>query len=191
MAQNAIMTHEKPQNGDSLPKSRLLLGGAIFILTQLAPIYIPLIAASGLTIGWKAFLSSLCVVGIPDLGILVSVALLGKPGFNYLRGRVFQSIRRYALPKTVSRNRYRLGLVLFWLPLLYGWLTPYLPLLFPGYEIPLYAAVAGDLLLLLSLFVLGGDFWNKLRALFLWEARVANPGTGVRLACRRQGQSSL
>ena len=28
-----------------------------------------------------------------------------------------------------------------------------------------------DLLLLVSLFVLGGDFWNKLRALFIHDAK--------------------
>lgn len=159
---------------DSLPKNRLLLGGAIFILTQLAPLFLPLIAASGLPIGWKTFLSSLCVFGIPELGILVSIAILGKPGLKHLRGKLFGIIRRYALPQTVSRARYRLGLVLFVLPLLCGWLAPYLPLLFPGYETHVYAAVACDLLLLASLLLLGGDFWEKLRALFVWKARVVN-----------------
>ncbi len=31
-------------------------------------------------------------------------------------------------------------------------------------------AVGGDLLLLSSLFVLGGNFWDKVRALFLYDA---------------------
>ena len=37
--------------------------------------------------------------------------------------------------------------------------------------------VAGDLLLLASLFVLGGDFWDKLRSLFSHGATVVFPGT--------------
>lgn len=171
------MTPARPQNGDSLPKNRLLLGGAIFILGQCAPLGIPFIVGSGLPIGWKTFLSSVCVVGIPELGILVSIAILGKPGFKYLRGKVFGVIRRYALPQTVSRTRYRLGLVLFLLPLLYGWLSPYLPLLLHGYEPTKFEAFAGDLLLLVSLFLLGGEFWDKLRALFVWEARVTKIDT--------------
>ena len=35
--------------------------------------------------------------------------------------------------------------------------------------------VPGDLLLLVSLFVLGGDFWDKLRSLFIHSARAQIP----------------
>ncbi len=80
----------------------------------------------------------------------------------------------YVLPQTVSRTRYRVGLVLFLLPLLHGWLSPYLPLLLHGYKPTRLEALVGDLLLIVSLFLLGGDFWDKLRALFVWEARVTN-----------------
>jgi hypothetical protein len=109
---------------------------------------------------------------------------LGKSGFNYLRGLVFGTIKRYALPQTVSRTRYRLGLVFFLLPLLYGWLSPYLPLLLHGYKPTRLEALVGDLILIVSLFLLGGDFWDKLRALFVWEARVTNTDT-------KKDQSSL
>ncbi|MGB5631938.1 MAG: hypothetical protein WBM44_06495 [Waterburya sp.] len=178
------MSRAKFQNPDSPPKSRLRLGGAIFILGQCAPLGIPFVVGSGLPIGWKNFLSALLLFGIPEAGILVSIVILGKSGFNYLRGLVFGSIRRYALPQTVSRPRYRLGLVLFLLPLIYGWLSPYLPLLLHGYEPTRFWAFVGDLLLFVSLFLLGGDFWDKLRALFVWEERVAKIDTD-------EGQSSL
>jgi hypothetical protein len=36
----------------------------------------------------------------------------------------------------------------------------------------------GDLLLISSLFVLGGDFWDKLRALFVHGAKVQIPVRG-------------
>ena len=32
-------------------------------------------------------------------------------------------------------------------------------------------ALGGDLLLLASLFVLGGDFWDKIRSLFIYDAK--------------------
>ena len=44
-----------------------------------------------------------------------------------------------------------------------------------GSEVLGIVAVAGDLLLLTSLFVLGGDFWDKLRALFIGGAKVVFP----------------
>jgi hypothetical protein len=42
-------------------------------------------------------------------------------------------------------------------------------------EHPRVLAFIGDLLLLVSLFILGGDFWDKLRALFVREAKVVFP----------------
>ena len=49
------MTPVKSQNGDSLPKNRLLVGGAIFILGQCATLGIPLVVGSGLPANWKNF----------------------------------------------------------------------------------------------------------------------------------------
>ena len=46
---------------------------------------------------------------------------------------------------------------------------------YPGNEITY--AIVGDLLLLVSLFVLGGDFWDKLRALFIGGAKAVFPKT--------------
>ena len=61
-------------------------------------------------------------------------------------------------------------------PLLLGWVSPYLVHHFPGFEKhALTYAVCGDVLLLVSLFVLGGDFWNKLQSLFVHDATVAIP----------------
>lgn len=36
---------------------------------------------------------------------------------------------------------------------------------------PLPYAIGGDLLLLASLFVLGGNFWDKIRSLFVYHAQ--------------------
>ena len=71
------------------------------------------------------------------------------------------------------RARYRVGLVLFVAPLLYGWLSPYLAEYIPRYEDnALTFSVVGDCLLVVSLIVLGGEFWEKIRALFMYRARV-------------------
>jgi hypothetical protein len=54
---------------------------------------------------------------------------------------------------------------------LVGWASPYVGTYLPGFEAhPLYYAIAGDGLLLVSLFVLGGEFWDKLRSLFIHRA---------------------
>jgi hypothetical protein len=72
----------------------------------------------------------------------------------------------------VSKVRYYTGLVMVCLSVLVGWITPYASIWlsdYAGYEV--FIAIAGDLLLLAGLFVLGGDFWDKLRALFKHDAK--------------------
>ena len=63
--------------------------------------------------------------------------------------------------------------VMFTLPLVFGWLAPYLRDYFPDYNMhPIAFGLVGDFLFVGSLFVLGGEFWDKLRALFIHNARV-------------------
>jgi len=65
------------------------------------------------------------------------------------------------------------GLVLFCFPLFLGWLLPYFTDLIPVYEEKkLWINLSGDLMILISLFVLGGDFWDKIRSLFVYNSKV-------------------
>jgi hypothetical protein len=82
-------------------------------------------------------------------------------------------LKKHGPPDRVSRTRYRVGLAMFLSPLVFGWLTPYVEGHIPGYDAyRVFFGVAGDVLLLSSLFVLGGDFWDKIRALFSYDAAV-------------------
>lgn len=73
----------------------------------------------------------------------------------------------------MSRLRYTIGSVMFSVPILFGWVSVYIPELVPGFTLtPLPYALGGDLLLLASLIVLGGNFWDKIRALFIYDAEV-------------------
>jgi hypothetical protein len=42
----------------------------------------------------------------------------------------------------------------------------------PFLDYPLALALGGDFILLLSLSVLGGDFWAKIRALFVYSDKI-------------------
>jgi len=82
----------------------------------------------------------------------------------------------------VSPARYRVGLVMFLLPILFGWVGPYGVERIPGYEdYRLAMNLIGDLLLVSSLFVLGGDFWDKLRGLFIHKAKIHLTGATAQL----------
>ncbi|MBT8441352.1 MAG: hypothetical protein KJO76_03115, partial [Gammaproteobacteria bacterium] len=152
-------------------------GLALFIFGLIAPVFVPAIAILGLPAKWTATLSGLLMLGVPELLWVAAVVVLGKDGFEAMKSQAFGVIKRHVLPETVSRTRYRIGLVMFLLPVLFGWLAPYAPAeAIPGYEDQrLVFSLIGDGLLLFSLFALGGEFWDKLRALFVFGAKARFP----------------
>ncbi|UCH84323.1 MAG: hypothetical protein JSW50_01140 [Candidatus Latescibacterota bacterium] len=160
-------------------KRRLVIGGLIFAAGQLVPLCVPFVARSALGSFWKTVISAVLLIS-PELFVLLAAAFLGKPGFNYLvnlfkrtLGRFFE---KHGPPERVSPTRYRIGLVMFVIPIVFGWLAPYLSHEIPGYDSHrLLYSIPGDLLLIASLFVLGGEFWDKLRALFIHGARAQFP----------------
>jgi len=152
---------------------RLHLGLIILIVGFLSPLAIPLVTATELTAKWKAIISGALAVGIPEVFSIVAIAIMGKAGFNYLKARIFGFLKKHGPPDRVSRTRYHIGLAMFTLPILFGWLGPYGAHLIPGYETHrLVVGLIGDVMLAASLIVLGGDFWDKVRALFIHDARV-------------------
>ena len=72
--------------------------------------------------------------------------------------------------------RHVIGLVLFILPVVPTYLMAYLPKWLPEDSSGrLWVNLCADGMFLASLFVLGGDFWDKLRSLFVREARAVFP----------------
>ena len=158
------MTKSIPDKIESPTKSRLILGGTIFISGFLSPLAIPLVTNSNLSTEWKTMLSAILVLGVPEAFMLIAIAILGKQGFDYLKSRLWKAVRP---ADKVSSTRYRIGLVLFFTPILFGWLHPYLELWIIEVEAhQVSLAIVGDIIFAISLFVLGGDFWLKIKALF-------------------------
>jgi hypothetical protein len=155
---------------------RLKLGVVLFGFSIVLPVLgVPLVAVMGLSAATVATVSGALLVGAEVLG-LVAVAVMGKTGFAYIKNRVFGFLKQHGPPAEVSRTRYTIGLVMFAVPVVFGWLAPYAADLIPGYLGSEFTyAIVGDLLLLTSLFVLGGDFWDKVRALFIYGAKAVFP----------------
>jgi len=169
--------NEKTTQTESLPpKGKLVTAGIIFVAGFLSPLLIPIVTSSNLSAGWKATLSGLLALGIPELFMIISAAVAGKEGFNFIKGKIFGYLKKYGPPDTVSKTRYSIGLVLFLIPIIAGWLIPYFSHLISSYEVNrILINIVGDIILLASLFVLGGDFWDKLRSLFIYGAKVIFP----------------
>ena len=64
---------------------------------------------------------------------------------------------------------------MFTLPLLEAWLVPYLETAFPDWAANRPIEWIWDFMLLASFFMLGGEFWDKLRALYVQRATVTFP----------------
>lgn len=158
------------------PGWRFRVGLGLFALGLFCPVFIPLVAVTRLPTTWKATLSGLLALGLPELLWLAAAAVLGTQGFEVLKSRLFALFKRVAAPREVGPWRHRVGVTLFLVPFLYGWLSPYLEELAPrmgNYRLGL--ALGGDLLVLVALVVLGGEFWEKLGQLFV-RGRVRSQG---------------
>ena len=173
MTQITKSSNAQPQAGWRLRWGRIVLAVGV-----LSPLAIPLVTATELSSKWKTVISGFLAVGIPEVFSIVAIAIMGKSGFDFLKERFFGLIKKYGPPDRVSPTRYRIGLVMFVLPIVFGWLGPYGAHNIPGYETHrLVVSVIGDLMFVASLFVLGGEFWDKVRALFTHGAKAQFKGS--------------
>ena len=164
------MSDEQTQTG-----WRVKLGFAIFATSIGWPIFIPILLALGVSTTTTAAISGVMVVAA-ELMLIAGAAIAGKEGFAFIRATVFGFLRSYGPPREVSRPRYTIGLVMFAIPLAFGWASPYFGDHLPGFEGGEFIyAISFDVLLLASLFVLGGGFWDKLRSLFVHKAYAVIP----------------
>jgi hypothetical protein len=153
-------------------KVRLVTGGALFIGGFISPLLIPFVTQSDLPTKWKAVLSTGLVAGLPEIGMVLAAAVLGKQGFALLKGKLFALLRKHTEPAAITAGRYCIGLVLFCIPLLVGWLTPYLVRFLPVLshdQGSLLPVIVLDLMFAASFLVLGEEFWEKIRRLFIYE----------------------
>jgi hypothetical protein len=152
---------------------RFTLGLAFLGLSLILPLFGLLVARLPLSLAAKATVIGLLTVGGPELCGILAVVCLGKENLLRIKDKLMALLRRLRPPSPVSRTRYRVGLVMFLLPLIPTYVMAYAPQWLPDHSsLRLYVNLAADFIFLTGLFVLGGDFWDKLRALFVFDARV-------------------
>jgi hypothetical protein len=143
------------------PLGRLISGTVIFVSGFISPALIPWVLSTSLADGIKA---------------VIAAAVMGKDGFNYIMGALGRFLKPLAPPDQVSKTRYTIGLFMFFVPVAMGWIAPYFSHHIAFYEKEeLIFNISGDVMIFLSLFVLGGNFWDKLRSLFVRGAKPVFP----------------
>ncbi len=122
------------------------------------------------------------VVVSGEIGFWLSAALLGKPFIDALKAKLAALLARQAprAPRPVGRPRHVVGLVLFSLSFVTYYLAMSIPFLGLSKNTQLTAivvvAITGELLFVSSLFVLGGEFWERIKALYRWPGQPDTPG---------------
>jgi hypothetical protein len=155
--------------------NRLKLGIALLLLGLVMPAGTFLVAATHWPIAVKTLVSGVLLLGF-EIMLVPAIALMGKENFDRIATAVMGVLKALKPSATVGRTRYTVGLVLFAGPMLFAWIASYVPSWLPeeyAARVPINLGL--DLVTLASLFVLGGEFWDKLRALFLCDARIVLP----------------
>jgi hypothetical protein len=167
------MTENAPAPASS--QWRFALGIASFI----AAFAVHLITLAAVGVGASpAIVSAIGAINfvLNKVLLIASAAFLGRTGFDQLKGMIFGAFRRYAYPDQVSAFRYRLGLILLVVPIVLAWIAPYVAELAPSIgRNTVRDGVIADIVLIIGLVMLGGDFWDKLRALFIRDAKAVLP----------------
>jgi len=158
------------------PTNRLIWGIILLVVGFLSPLLIPWVLSMDISDGLKTVISGGLAFGIPELFMLFAVGVMGKSGFNYLKRYMRLVMKVYGPPQSVSKMRYKVGLVLFVVPLVIGFITPYVLYQNAFYmDHALVITLSTDFLFFMSLLVLGGEFWDKLRSLFVYGASANFP----------------
>ncbi|MEI6456026.1 MAG: hypothetical protein WCO93_07035 [bacterium] len=120
---------------------------------------------------WKAFILTCFWVSAPLMKIS-SIAIMGKTTYMWIKYKMHYVYHRFTRSRDVSRIRYNIGLVMFVLPFIPNYIISYTPHLLPtSMKFHYITIISADVIFLASLFILGGDFWDKLRALFVYSAK--------------------
>ena len=155
--------------------TRLKLGVALLILGLVMPAGTLLVAATDWPASVKTVVGGILLFGF-EVMLIPAVALMGKDNFERIWAGAMRLLKTLKPAGGVSKTRYKLGLYMLVGAALYAWIASYAPSWLPeDYVLRVWVNLGLDVVTLASLFVLGGDFWDKVRALFLHNARVVFP----------------
>jgi len=171
-----MSTEEKGPTKAASAGWRFKAGLGVIALMLVIWLLVPLAAATNAPPSIVAALTGGIFVA-NKLLLLLAIAIMGKAGFAELKRTMFGYVSAFAPSTTVGPVRYRIGLVMFCFPIISAILKPYVDTVWPGLRPTSWILeLTGDAMLIASFFVLGGNFWDKLRALFVRTATVVDAG---------------
>jgi hypothetical protein len=111
-----------------------------------------------------------------EIMVIPAAAVMGKENFERILTQGSGLLGRLKPSAEPGPLRHSVGVILFLLPVVPAYVMGYAPSwLLDNSPWRLWVNLTADAMFLTSLFVLGGDFWDKLRALFIRKARATFP----------------
>jgi len=154
------------------PGPQFYTGAIILVIGFLLPLLIPFVSYLDVSTEARTLISGMLLIGGPEVFSVIAIAIMGKPGFIYIKAKVFALLKRTLPTDEVSRLRYNIGLALLIPHIIFAYISFYAPHWLPGYDEHRIAMnLTADFLMVITLFILGGEFWEKVRALFIYEAK--------------------
>ena len=150
---------------------RVKIGIFFIVMSCVFPLFGLVVPFLGLSAYLTAFLVAFFLVGGPEICLIIGAALAGKRAVQMITEKVKKLFRR-GLPKPVSKARYLVGVIVLILGNVILFIRDYVPPLF-RLEVSnmtlLGINLVADLIIIVSFFILGRQFWEKLKRLFTWE----------------------
>ena len=157
--------------------TRLKLGVALLIVGLIMPAGTLFVVATNWPESVKAIVGTILVLGF-EVMLIPAVALMGKDTYERIRDKAIALLTTLKPAGNVGSTRYKIGLYMLVCPTLYAWIASYAPSWLPqDYVLRVWVNFGLDLITLASLFVLGGDFWDKVRGrcFFMTRALSCHP----------------
>ena len=171
-----MSTHETAADASRPPTLkrdwRFYLGMTAIVLAVIMPLCAVLVPITGLATAPSAVLVGIFVAGGPEVLCILAVALLGKETFQYFTHKAKSAFRRALVDRPASKGRYYFGLTIVlvsWLP---AYLSAYFPAVLPGGSARIYILAGMDLAFVASVILMGGEFWEKVRRIFIYEGKI-------------------
>jgi len=154
---------------------RFIVGVILLAVGLVMPLGIYPVSQTAWPTSVKSAVGGILFFGFEIMAI-PAVAVLGKENFERIVATVKGWVGSLKPSGEVGKVRHAIGLTLFILPIVPAYVMAYAPRWLPD-DSPerLWVNVCADAVFLASLFVLGGDFWDKIRSLFVREARAVFP----------------
>ncbi len=155
--------------------TRLRIGISLLVIGLFLPLGIYPLSATSWPAAVKTVVGGFLFFGLEIMAI-PAIAIMGKENFERIMAKARGWFSRMKPSGDVGRVRHAIGIVLFLLPVVPTYVMAYAPQWLPDASSQrLWVNVCADIMFLVSLFVLGGDFWDKVRALFVRQARAVFP----------------